>query len=63
MKAAGVIFDLDGTILDSMGVWSEIGSDYIKSLCHTPNDSLREDTRTLSLLQAAEYLKNNYSLI
>jgi HAD superfamily hydrolase (TIGR01509 family) len=62
MKAAGVIFDLDGTLLDSMGIWSEIGSKFIKSLGLEPKSSLREDTRELSLLQAAEYLKASYSL-
>ncbi len=63
MKATGVIFDLDGTILDSMGIWSEIGSKFIESLGLKPKDSLREDTRELSLLQSAEYMKKNYSLI
>ena len=63
MKAAGVIFDLDGTLLDSMGIWSEVGSNYIESLGLEPKETLREDTRALSLLQAADYLKNTYSLI
>lgn len=63
MKAAGIIFDLDGTILDSMGIWSEIGSNYIRSLGLEPREALREDTRELSLNQASEYLKNSYSLI
>lgn len=63
MKATGVIFDLDGTILDSMGIWSEIGSKFIRSLGLQPEDSLKEDTRELSILQSAEYMKKTYSLM
>lgn len=62
MKARGIIFDLDGTILDSMGVWSEIGSRFIRSLGLDPQDSHREATRELSLHQSAEYMKKSYSL-
>ena len=62
MRPLGVIFDLDGTILDSMGIWSEIGSKFIRGLGLQPQEALREDTRTLSLLQAAEYMKINYSI-
>ncbi len=28
----GAIFDLDGTILDSMFIWDTIGEDYLRSL-------------------------------
>ena len=28
----GAIFDLDGTILDSMSIWDTIGEDYLRSL-------------------------------
>ena len=28
----GVIFDLDGTLVDSMGVWAKIDSDYLTDL-------------------------------
>lgn len=62
MKAAGIIFDLDGTLLDSMGVWSDVGSNFIRGLGLEPKKTLREDTRTLSLFQAAEYLKRTYEL-
>ena len=28
----GAIFDLDGTLLDSMSIWDTIGEDYLRSL-------------------------------
>ena len=30
MKIEGVIFDLDGTLLDSTWVWSQIDTDFLK---------------------------------
>lgn len=57
-----MIFDLDGTLLDSMGIWSEIGSNYLSSLGYQIKEGLREDTRALSLFQAAAYMKKTYSL-
>ena len=29
----GMIFDLDGTLLDSMGVWSQIDVDFLANIC------------------------------
>lgn len=57
MKKA-FIFDLDGTLLDSMGVWANFGSEYLKTkgIQEIP-DQLRETLTPLSLLEAAEYFK------
>ncbi|HBN80567.1 MAG TPA: HAD family phosphatase, partial [Ruminococcaceae bacterium] len=30
MKLEGAIFDFDGTLLDSMGVWDTLGSDFLR---------------------------------
>jgi len=52
------IFDLDGTLLDSMGVWANFGSEYLRSkgIEQIP-EQLRETLTPLSLLEAAEYFK------
>ena len=31
MKIKGAIFDLDGTLLDSMPFWENLGSEYLKT--------------------------------
>lgn len=31
MKFKGAIFDLDGTLIDSMAVWENIGEEFLKS--------------------------------
>ena len=32
MKISGAIFDVDGTLLDSMSIWDTIGADYLQNL-------------------------------
>ena len=58
----GAIFDLDGTILDSMFIWDTIGEDYLCSLGIVPKENLKETFKTFSLEQAAEYYRKNYEV-
>ena len=58
----GAIFDLDGTLIDSMFIWDTIGEDYLKSLGKEPKENLAEAFRTFTLEQAAEYYRNNYGI-
>ena len=32
MRIRGAIFDVDGTLLDSMEVWDSIGENYLRSI-------------------------------
>ena len=56
MKAA--IFDVDGTLLDSMSVWEDIGERYLASQNITAEKNLRAALHTMSLEQGAVYIKN-----
>lgn len=58
----GAIFDLDGTILDSMFVWDRIGEDYLRSLGKEPKENLKETFKTFTLEQAAQYYRENYGI-
>ena len=58
----GAIFDLDGTVLDSMFIWDTIGEDYLRSLGKEPRENLAEVFKTFTLTQAAEYFRNNYGI-
>lgn len=60
MKLDGAIFDLDGTLLDSMFIWDTIGADYLRSLGLEPRPDLRETLRNMSLYQAACYYQQEY---
>lgn len=58
----GAIFDLDGTLLDSMWIWDTIGEDYLRSLGIEPRESLAEAFKTFTLEQSAEYYRTNYGV-
>ncbi len=62
MSIKGIIFDFDGTLYDSMGIWETAGTDYLAFLGLTAENNLSEKLKAMSLLQSAEYLKENYSL-
>lgn len=62
MKITGAIFDMDGTLLDSMHIWENIGEDILSTLDITPRGDLREQLRLPSLTQAAEYLIAEYGV-
>ena len=57
----GAIFDLDGTLLDSMHIWSEIGLKFLKNEGVTPPPGASEEFVKLSLVQAAEFYIKNYA--
>lgn len=58
----GAIFDLDGTLIDSMFIWDTIGEDYLKSFGVDPKGTLAEVFKTFTLEQAAEYYRNHYDI-
>ena len=63
MKAA--IFDLDGTLIDSMGIWVQIDIDYIAEIGHTESVDLvklKEEINHLSYRGTAEYFKKRFNL-
>lgn len=62
MKLKGAIFDLDGTLLDSMFVWNTVGADYLLERGITPRENLRETFRTMSPMQVAEYYRAHYGV-
>ena len=58
----GAVFDLDGTLLDSMYVWDNICFDYLLNRGITPRAGLAEKFHTLSLKQSAEYYQSEYGI-
>jgi len=57
-----VIFDADGTLLDSMDAWGQVGADYLTSLGVTPLPGLSNDLRTLEGLEMARYFHKTYGI-
>ena len=58
----GAIFDLDGVLLDSMGIWKDLGARYLRSLHIQPEPGLNEILFAMSMEQGAAYLKEHYPL-
>lgn len=62
MQLKCAIFDFDGTLFDSMPIWQELGTNYLRSLNIEPKNNLNQILASLSLEQAASYLQSNYKL-
>lgn len=58
----GVIFDVDGVLLNSMPVWENLGELYLNRLGLTAEKGLGELLFTLSLEEGADYLISHYGL-
>ncbi|MGM9636642.1 MAG: HAD family hydrolase [Eubacteriales bacterium] len=57
-----VIFDMDGTLTDSMSIWDQAGGIYLQSKGVTPHSDWREITKPMSMTQIAEYFTREYHL-
>ncbi len=62
MSIKGIIFDFDGTLFDSMGIWETAGANYLASLGIQPEENLHKKLKVMTLLQSAEYLKDKYAI-
>lgn len=60
IKAA--VFDLDGTILDSSGIWDGLGERFLVSRSITPEPGLSERLNLMTLPESCEYLRTEYHL-
>ncbi len=62
MRIRGAIFDVDGTLLDSMSVWDSIGGSYLRSIGYEPRENLNGVLKNMSLHQAARYYQSEYGV-
>lgn len=59
----GAIFDLDGTLIDSMWIWNELSLKYLKSLgVKNSPKNLNQTLATLTLKEGFSYLKETFQL-
>ncbi|HHX60152.1 MAG TPA: HAD family phosphatase [Epulopiscium sp.] len=62
MTIKGVIFDFDGTLLDSMFIWDTMAEDYLLKRGITPEKGLNEKFEIMSLVQGANYYRDHYGI-
>ena len=60
----GVIFDIDGTLLDSMPLWNNLGERYLQKLGFTEEETegLSQRISTMPFAEGIHYIKKEYSL-
>ena len=58
----GAIFDVDGTLLDSMVIWEEAAVRYLHSLGFEPEENLSEKIMTMSMEEGADYVIAHYGV-
>lgn len=62
MTMEAAIFDLDGTLLDSMPIWQGLGENYLLQKKLQPAPGLQDLLKTMSLQQAAKHFQSAYGL-
>lgn len=58
----GAIFDVDGTLLDSMGIWEDVGVRYLTRAGIAAEPGLGDILFPMSLEEGAAYVKRRYAL-
>ena len=58
-----VLFDLDGTLVDSMSMWKEIDVDYLNRFDIPVPETLQQDIEGLSMYQTAVYFKETFGIL
>ena len=56
------IFDLDGTLVDSMWMWPEIDAEYLERLGFEYYDNLKNEIEGISFHETAVYFKNKVGI-
>ena len=62
MKFEGAIFDLDGTLTDSMYIWNEAPKALVRQFGGQPPEDLAEDIKEMGRREASEYMVARFSL-
>ena len=57
-----VIFDLDGSLVDSMWIWKQIDIDYLGRFGYVLPDTLQEELEGKSFKETAIYIKERFSI-
>ena len=57
-----IIFDLDGTLVDSMWIWHQIDVEYLGKFNLPVPDSLQQDIEGMSFVETAHYFKERFHI-
>lgn len=57
-----VLFDLDGTLMDSMWAWENIDIEYLGRFGHVPTKDMQRAIEGMSFTETAQYFKDRYEI-
>jgi HAD superfamily hydrolase (TIGR01509 family) len=61
-RYGAAIFDLDGTLLDSMDVWDGLCAGWLRGKGIEPPPALDERLKAMTITEAADYCKNSFGI-
>lgn len=59
---SAAIFDIDGTLLDSSGIWKDLGGRYLRGIGVTPRPGLAGILAPMTMQESCQYLRETYGL-
>ena len=62
MRLQSAIFDMDGTLLDTMHIWKDLGSRMLRRMGYEPEPDMQEKVMVMTLRESAEYCKTTYHM-
>ena len=62
METAAYLFDMDGTLLDSMGMWVHVGDDFLEKMGIPDPDHLGAEVITMSMRQSVQFFREKFHL-
>lgn len=57
-----VLFDLDGTLMDSMWLWEDIDIEYLGRYGHAPTKDMQRAIEGMSFTETAQYFRERYRI-
>ncbi len=58
----GLIFDIDGTLLDSMPMWARLDIEYLESIGIEPEPDFHNQVKMMTMLDASRYIKKVFNV-
>ena len=62
MKIKGAIYDMDGTLLDSMQYWDTVGKEYLERRGITVDEKTENNILNIGILRFSEFCRKNYGM-
>lgn len=62
LEITGVIFDLDGTLLDSMPFWETVGTRFVEKHGIAATEEMQRRVKTMTLMESAYYFRDELGI-